>query len=161
LVLDRYLDQHELKVATFASRSLIMAFLAERFLGNASSPHGLSQTASGKPWCGSSGLHGMRFECHAKSLANSPENCRQIIHAWISLFGQHPMQAFARMPGLLGQCLETNRSVDQIAQDEPRDMRFAVKESGCRLIEHGLGEGWVVPRPVKGHSVRQDRPIPF
>ncbi|MEJ7932768.1 hypothetical protein WG907_00665 [Sphingobium sp. AN558] len=44
------------------------------------------------------------------------------------------------MSGLLRQRLKANRGVDQIAQDEPRDMRFAIKESGRRLIKHGLGE---------------------
>jgi hypothetical protein len=50
------------------------------------------------------------------------------------------VQAFARAIRLGGKVLEAHRGVDQITQDQPRDMRFAIQECSRCFVEHSLGE---------------------
>src|SRR3546814_11634618 len=79
-------------------------------------------------------------------LAHSAENRGEIVHAWIALFRQHPVKALARTARFHSQCLEAQRSVDEIAQDQPRGMRFAVEEQRRSLIKQRLGEGGIAAR---------------
>lgn len=94
-------------------------------------------------WRSLCSLDRMSLERHAKVFADSAEDCRKIVHTRIALFRKHPVQAFARTVGLGRQFLETDRGIDEIAQDQPRHVRLAIEERGCGLVQHGLGEGGI------------------
>src|SRR3546814_946101 len=65
---------------------------------------------------------------------------------YTTLFRSHPVKALARTARFHSQCLEAQRSVDEIAQDQPRGMRFAVEEQRRSLIKQRLGEGGIAAR---------------
>lgn len=90
----------------------------------------------------------MSFKGQTQSPADRVKNGGKIVHAGIALFGQHPVQALARALGLGGEVFEADRGVDQIAQDQARNMGLAVEKGGCRFVEHGLGERRVARRAV-------------
>jgi len=64
-------------------------------------------------------IDGMRLESHFHLSAHGPEYCGEIVHAGIAVRRQHAMKALRWFLGQLGEFLEAEGGIDEVAQDDP------------------------------------------
>ena len=82
----------------------------------------------------------MNFERDLQPVTHGTENCREVVHARIPSGRKHPMQALARRLGHLGELLEPDGGVDQVAQNEAGRFGLAAQKQRRRFVEKRVGE---------------------
>src|SRR5271165_3570486 len=88
-------------------------------------------------------VHRMGLEANFETLPYCVENCRQVIHAWIAFWRQHPMETLAPRGRYLGQPFKAKSGIHEIAQNKTRRLRLTTQKQRCRLIQERLREGGI------------------
>jgi hypothetical protein len=78
---------------------------------------------------------GMGLERDPKPLADRAKNSSEIVHAWIALFREHPVETLARPVRVGSQVFEADRGIDQVPKDQARDIGLAIQESGRSFVQ--------------------------
>lgn len=75
-----------------------------------------------------------------QACAHDAQDRGKVVHARIARGRAHAVQALARLGRHYGELLETDRGIDEIAQNQPRGLRFAIQEQRGCLVEQRLRE---------------------
>jgi hypothetical protein len=77
-------------------------------------------------------------------FAKHVEDEREIIHAWVTPRGQHPMQAFARRLHPSSQALKSDGAMDEITKGETGQRWLTLDEDRLGFVEKHLGKSTIM-----------------